>query len=407
LKKKGQIAVLKNTLAIRNVGVLLSITEKLLKKEFSHCIFIHHERAQIAKLVNNNVCILRSDFLQEYVPLAIGFTKKGICYVGERALNMWKTETTRNVDTKTNSCVEFLRTLGTGHYYNFPNMNKAYSSTELLTDFLKYICSLETEIKITDSLVIVPDSFSSRQLNELKKAANLASLSNILFIHKSIAIQNFFKNNLTNTVDFALVIAINKTSSTITLVKDKRVIDTETDDYWGGIYIDQLIVNKFLIPHLKDNFKISNLLSDERKLKNLHNALLWHAESVKIELSNKREFALLTYLGDLTNDDNGKDMEIDLLITVDELEDALKEDFSYLIRKINVVIFRNNISIKQISEIYLSGANTRIPLLKKMLLENFIEPKIDQENHNAAIIGGTLFLNEINTTNESLYSIIR
>jgi len=397
LKKENQIAVVKNTLAIRKVENLLSITEKLLKKEFSHCIYINHERAQIARLINNNVHILRSDILQEYVPLAIGFTKKGICYVGGRALNMWKIESIRSNDTTTNSCVEFLRTLGTGHDYNFQNKNKAYSSTELLTDFLKYICSLETEIKITDSLVIIPDSFSSRQINELKKAANLAALSNISLIHESIAIQNYYENNLSDKNDFNLTLSINKTSSTITLINNKTIIDTETDNYWGGDNIDYLIADKLLIPYLREKFKINTLVVDERKLRNLRNSLRWYAESIKIELSNKRKFELLTGLRDLANDDNGEEMEIDLEITEDNLVVVLKDDFQNLIIRINKVMRRNNLSIKQISEIYLSGANTRIPLLKNMLSESFIKPKINQENHNAVIIGGTLLLNEINT----------
>lgn len=404
MKKENQIAAVKNTLAIRKVENLLSITEKLLKKEFSHCIYINHERAQIARLINNNVHILRSDFLQEYVPLAIGFTKKGICYVGGRALKMWKSESIRSNDTTTNSCVEFLRTLGTGHDYNFQNKNKAYSSTELLTDFLKYICSLETEIKITDSLVIIPDSFSSRQINELKKAANLATLSNISLIHESIAIQNYYENNLSDTNDFILTLSISKTSSTISLIKNKSIIDTETDNYWGGDNIDYLIVDEILIPYLKDNFKINTLVADERKLRNLRNSLRLHAESVKIELSNKRKFELYIDPGDVAYDDNGEEMEIDLEITEDNLVGVIKDDFQNLISRINEVMSRNNLSIKQISEIYLSGANTRIPLLKNMLSESFIKPKINQENHNAVIIGGTLLLNEINTAGNNVYS---
>ena len=404
MKKENQIAAVKNTLAIRKVENLLSITEKLLKKEFSHCIYINHEKAQIARLINNNVHILRSDLLQEYVPLAIGFTKKGICYVGGRALNMWKSESIRSNNTTTNSCVEFLRTLGTGHDYNFPNKHKAYSSTELLTDFLKNICSLETEIKITDSLVIIPDSFSSRQINELKKAANLAALSNVSLIHESIAIQNYYENNLSDTNDFNLTLSINKTSSTISLIKEKTIIDTETDNYWGGVNIDYLIADKLLIPYLRDKFKINTLVEDERKLRNLRNSLRWYAESIKIELSNKRKFELLTDLGDLANDDNGEEMEIDLEITEDDLRGVLKDDFQNLINRINEVMDRNKLSLEDISEIFLSGANTRIPQLKNMLAENFIEPKINQENHNAVIIGGTLLLNKINTAGNNVYS---
>ena len=260
---------------------------------------------------------------------------------------------------------------------------------------------METEIKITASLVIIPDSFSSRQINELKKAANLAALSNISLLHESIAIQNYYENNLSDANVFNLTLSINKTSSTITLINNKTIIDTETDNYWGGDNIDYLIADKLLIPYLRDKFKINTLVEDERKLRNLRNSLRWYAESIKIELSNKRKFELLTDLGVLANDDNGVEMEIDLEINEDNLVAVIKDDFQNLIIRINKVMQRNNLSIKQISEIYLSGANTRIPLLKNMLSENFIEPKI-KENHNAVIIGGTLLLNEINTAGNSV-----
>ena len=65
---------------------------------------------------------------------------------------------------------------------------------------------------------------------------------------------------------------------------------------------------------------------------------------------------------------------------------------------------RNKLSLEDISEIFLSGANTRFLQLKGMLAENFIEPKINQENHNAVIIGGTLLLNKINTDGNNVYS---
>ena len=395
MKKENQIAAVKNTLAIRKVENLLSITEKLLKKEFSHCIYINHERAQIARLINNNVQILEIDASRN-IPLAVGFNKKGYCYVGIRALNMWS--------SKSSSYVDFLRNLGSDYLYHFPNMQKTYTSTELLAVFLKYLCRSKAQTKITDSLVIIPDSFSSRQINELKKAANLAALSNVSLIHESIAIQNYYENNLSDTNDFNLTLSINKTSSTISLVKEKTIIDTKTDNYWGGDNIDYLIVDKLLIPYLRDKFKINTLVKDERKLKNLRNRLRWYAESIKIELSNKRKFEILTDLGALANDDNGEEMEIDLEITEDDLRGVLKDDFQNLINRINEVMDRNKLSLEDISEIFLSGANTSIPQLKNMLAENFIEPKINQENHNAVIIGGTLLLNKINTAGNNVYS---
>ena len=395
MKKENQIAAVKNTLAIRKVENLLSITEKLLKKEFSHCIYINHERAQIARLINNNVQILEIGASRN-IPLAVGFNKKGYCYVGIRALNMWS--------SKSSSYVDFLRNLGSDYLYHFPNMQKTYTSTELLAVFLKYLCRSKAQTKITDSLVIIPDSFSSRQINELKKAANLAALSNVSLIHESIAIQNYYENNLSDTNDFNLTLSINKTSSTISLVKEKTIIDTKTDNYWGGDNIDYLIVDKLLIPYLRDKFKINTLVKDERKLKNLRNRLRWYAESIKIELSNKRKFEILTDLGALANDDNGEEMEIDLEITEDDLRGVLKDDFQNLINRINEVMDRNKLSLEDISEIFLSGANTSIPQLKNMLAENFIEPKINQENHNAVIIGGTLLLNKINTAGNNVYS---
>lgn len=390
MKKENQIAVVKNTLAIHKVENLISITEKLLKKEFSHCIYINHERAQIARLINNNVHIL-TDCRQEHVPLAIAYTKKGSFYLGMLALH------------RSGSCIEFLRTLGTGHDYHFPNVSKTYSSTELLTEFLKYLCSLETDTKITNSLIVIPDSFDDlEQINEFRKVAILCNLSNISFIHESIAIQNYYENNLTDTNDFNIVLSINKTNSTVTLIRSKSIVVSETNNYWGGDNIDYLIADKIFIPYLKDNFEINTLVEDDRKLNYLRNRLQCFAEEVKFNVSSKRKYWVLTDHDQLGNDDNGEEMELDLGITEDDLLVVLKDDFQNLINRINEVIIRNNLSIKQISKIYLSGANTRFPLLKNMLSESFIEPKIYQENHNAVIIGGTLLINEINTAGNNV-----
>ena len=143
-------------------------------------------------------------------------------------------------------------------------------------------------------------------------------------------------------------------------------------------------------------------MEDDRKLNYLRNRLQCFAEEVKFNVSSKRKYWVLTDHDQLGNDDNGEEMELDLGITEDDLLVVLKDDFQNLINRINEVIIRNNLSIKQISKIYLSGANTRFPLLKNMLSESFIEPKIYQENHNAVIIGGTLLINEINTAGNNV-----
>ena len=406
MKKENQIAVVKNTLAIRKVENLLSITEKLLKKEFSHCIYISYERVQIARLDNNNVYILSSDTLREYVPTAVSFNKKGVCLVGDSALNRWKIDEFKYTNTKSNSCIDFIRNLGTEQIYRFENTDKEYTSTALLVEFLKFICSLDGLFdSITNSIIVIPNDFNSNQISDLRKASNLIGLSNITLIREAIATKRFYIDNISAKIDFSVVLSIYKTSSNITLTKNNKIVDTETNNFWGGNDIDYLIVDKMFIPYLKNNFTIDSLVNNKRSLNRLRSTLQWHAYDTKIRLSyGDEKTEVLTALGDLGNDDNNEDMEIDLVITVNDLSAVLINDFQNLILRVKEVINRNNLSIDNLSEIYLNDINTRLPILGKLLSDNLVEPKISEENRNAAIIGGTLLLNEINTAGNNVYS---
>jgi molecular chaperone DnaK len=61
--------------------------------------------------------------------------------VGDTAFNVMKTDNTRALKTfekgKTNSFIEFKRTMGTTHSYECSNMNKSFHLKNYLLKFLK------------------------------------------------------------------------------------------------------------------------------------------------------------------------------------------------------------------------------------------------------------------------------
>ena len=66
-----------------------------------------------------------------------------------------------------------------------------------------------------------------------------------------------------------------------------QVIDTEGDNQLGGKNLDDSIIDKILIPELKQKFALEQILGDTTLKSLLRDALKEVAENIKIAFSNK------------------------------------------------------------------------------------------------------------------------
>src|SRR5690606_4080217 len=122
-----------------------------------------------------------------------------------------------------------------------------------------------------------------------------------------------------------------------------KVIDTEGDNYLGGKNLDFAIVDEIILPYIEDNFVIDSVIADDTKKQILRNAMKFFAEETKVALSFKETHNILSDLGDLGEDDEGEEIELDITVTQENITKALSPVFQKAIDVSKKLLERNNL----------------------------------------------------------------
>ena len=281
-------------------------------------IYIGTSSSSIAKMEAGVPYIIRSNNLKDSTPIAVFVNRKGAIQVGDAAFNELKLErinALKNLDSgNDNSFVEFTRTLGTDIKYFSNNANRGFSSEELLSEVIKQLLSYETDQDVYAAVITIPSNFKLNQIDAVRKAGYLAGLTQVEIITEPEAAARVYGLNSENKDGFWLVFDFGCGTFDAALLKVsdgiRQVIDTKGDNYLGGKNLDEAIVDKIIIPYLKNRFVIDKLLADDYKRKILRNAMKFYAEEIKKQLSFNDEASILTNLGEiLGEDDEGNELE--------------------------------------------------------------------------------------------------
>lgn len=144
-----------------------------------------------------------------------------------------------------------------------------------------------------------------------------------------------------------------------------QVVDTEGDNYLGGKNLDLAIIDKILIPYLKDKYSVDSIFESDTKTNILKGALKKHAEQAKIALTSSESH--LIYQEDFFKDDSGDEVELDLTITLSEYNNVVSDIFQKAIDITKELIKRNNLASKDLNKIVLVGGPTLSQTCRKIL----------------------------------------
>ena len=179
-----------------------------------------------------------------------------------------------------------------------------------------------------------------------------------------------------------------------------KVIDTEGDNYLGGKNLDYAIVDEIMIPYIKENFAIDNILSDDIGAQKFKDALKFWAEDIKNQLSFKDEFNLYVDPGDAGEDDTGEEIEIDITVTIDMLKNKLAPIFQKAIDICHNLLERNNLTGEKLDSLILVGGPTYSPILRKMLEEQITKPDTSVDPMTVVSKGAALFASTVDVSEE-------
>ncbi|MCC7515673.1 MAG: Hsp70 family protein, partial [Bacteroidia bacterium] len=359
----------------------------------------------IVRMENGKAVVKKTDVGMDTLPSCVSFRKKTI-QVGQTAFNQLRSDrlkAIRNWDKgDVSTFIEFKRTMGTDKKYQSNSLDKDYSSEELSAEVLKKLKSLIPDEDVKAIIVTVPAKFTVNQKDATTRAAYLAGFEHCELLQEPIAASMAYgiDGNAQNGYLLVFDFGGGTFDAALLKVEDRimKVIDTEGDNYLGGKNLDYAIVDDLIIPYLRKKFTIENILKDDLKREGLREAMKYFAEEAKIQLSFNDQHNILSDLGDIPGEDeDGKEFEIDLSVSQDDLSKIIGPIFQKAVNICKELLTRNNLAGKELETIILVGGPTYSPILRKMLREQITE-KVDTNVDPMTVValGASLYASTIN-----------
>jgi len=382
-----------------------------MRNKIDYGIDLGTTNSAIARMENGVPVIKKTDTLKDTMPSCVHFNKKQDILAGDAAFNVMKNDNTRALKTfekgKTNTFIEFKRTMGTTHAYECHHMNKAFAPEELSAEVLKKLKSYIQDENISSIIITVPAKFLNPQNEATMKAAKLAGFKHVQLLQEPVAAAAAYGLSAASKDGYWLVFDFGGGTFDAALVKSEEGIlsvkDTDGDNWLGGKNLDEAIVDRLIIPYFKDNYSMGSILGDATKKEILRNVLKPFAEEAKIQLSFKDTHNILSNLGDLPfTDDDGEEPEIDVTVTQKDMEHVVAPIFQKAIDITKEVLKRNHLKGADLGALILVGGPTFSPILRRMLKEQ-ITDNVDTSADPMTVVakGAALFASTISVSEEA------
>lgn len=358
----------------------------------------------ICRMEKGKPTIKKADLGGDTMPSCVTITKKGGIRVGQTAYNDMKQDMRSQTKTwrkgESNSFIEFKRTMATDTKYHSSHANRDFTSEELSAEVLKALKSFVTDENINSIVVTVPAKFNVNQKTATIEAAKLAGFKKCELLQEPIAAAMAY--GLTTDDKNAVWIVFDFGGGTfdaaLLQVEDGiiQVRDTEGDNYLGGKDLDYAIVDNLVIPQLREEYALDSYLSNPDKKEILRDATKTYVEGARIQLSFKDTDDMISNIGELGNDEDGEEIELDMTLTQEEAFAAMRPLYQRAVDICKGLMQRNNLSGSQISKLILVGGPTYCPLIRQMLKEQ-VTPNVDTsiDPMTAVATGAALYASTI------------
>ena len=353
----------------------------------------------IARIDNGEVKILKNKAQMDTLPSLVYFdkNKKGVLStkIGLNAANAMKQDDSKALklaqEGKTREqfgYAEFKRDMGTDKIFSNSNMPKeSYTPEELSAEVLKELIKVVNDEHVSSCVVTVPAKFTANQKEATMKAAKIAGITQCELLQEPVAACMAYGMTTDNKSGYWMVFDFGGGTFDAALVKAEdgilTVFDTEGDNYLGGKNLDNDVVNKILLPHIREEYNIASFDSQKSTEGEILRIVLKSmAEEIRKELSFTDSMDFSSYDRDieLSEDDDGNDIEIDITVTSEDLKDALTPTYQKAIDICKELLSRNKLTGNDLSTVILVGGPTLSPIVREMLktqITDKIETKTD------------------------------
>ena len=360
----------------------------------------------ICKMEGGEPVIKKTDTQKDTLPSCVSFTRRKVTKVGDTAYNDLRSDRSRatkkwaKIDE--NVFIEFKRNMGTDKRKTSSHMGESYLPEELSSDVLKTLKSFVGDENVSSAVITIPAKFKADQIAATKRAAKLAGIEHCELLQEPIAASMAYGLSSSNKNGQWLVFDFGGGTFDAALIRVEdgimQVKDTEGDNYLGGKNLDYAVVDELIIPYLRENFVIDNIMEDETTRNILRDAMKFYAEQAKNQLSFKSEADITSQLDEFGEDDEGNELELDLVITQAQLKPVLAKIFQKAVDITKDLLKRNGLKGSDLDKLILVGGPTYSPVLREMLREQ-ITPNVDTDIDpmTAVAKGAALFASGIDS----------
>jgi molecular chaperone DnaK len=326
----------------------------------------------IAKFIKGEVIIFSNpqDYGRNTLPSVVSYKKDKII-VGNKAKEFLEKDPKSVVGV-------FKRKMGTAESFKIKSINESKTPIELSAQVLK---ELKTFVNTGDTLdavvVTIPASFDTIQSNATKEAGIQAGFKQVVLLQEpiaaSLAYANMKKEREMKDGQW-LVYDLGGGTFDVALIQIKdgemKVLDHEGDNFLGGADFDQMIVEKFVIPKICEEYNFANLEDEMKSASGKFNAkyyvLLRRAEEAKITLSSKTSAEIVV---DGFEDEDGNEIDMEITITRSEFNDLIKSNIDGTIEMIKQILTRNSLKPSDLQFNLMVGGSTYIPYVRSRVEE--------------------------------------
>ncbi len=376
------------------------------KSKMRYGIDLGTTNSAICKMESGEPVIRKTDTLKDTLPSCVSFTKKKIAKVGDSAYNDLRSDKSRATkkwaNDRENVFIEFKRDMGTNKSNESSNMGTSYSPEELSAEVLKTLKSFIGDDNVYAAVITIPAKFKADQIAATKRAAKLAGIEHCELLQEPIAASMAYGLSASNKNGQWLVFDFGGGTFDAALIKVEdgimQVKDTEGDNYLGGKNLDYAIVDNIIIPYLRENYTIDEIMANEDTRNILRYAMKFYAEQAKNQLSFKHQADVTSQLDEFGEDDNGEEIELDLIITQEQLKQVLAPVFQKAVDITKDLLKRNGLTGADLDKLILVGGPTYSPVLRQMLREQVtLNVDTDIDPMTAVAKGAALFASGIDS----------
>ncbi len=359
----------------------------------------------IARMENGEVKIIKSDIQKDTTP-SCDYFRKNTTLVGDTAYTRYGDEhkeafkdfsLTGNEQHDFNTFIEFKRTMGTDKTYESKSAGRSFTSEELSAEVLKALKNYVRDEEISSVVVTVPARFRNNQIDATQKAAELSGFKYCELLMEPIAASIAYGVNAKSVNGYWLVFDFGGGTFDAALMRVEegimKVVDTGGDNHLGGKDLDFAVVDNVIIPYLKKNYQIEDILSNEYGRNELREALKAMAEEAKIAISPPSKTSADIYTNKpLGEDDKGNEIDFEIKMSLEDYESAVGPVFQRAIDISKKLIESNNLNSSDLEMVLLVGGPTLSQTLRRMLKEQ-LKTKIDTsiDPMTSVAVGAALF----------------